>query len=57
LVVVKKDQEEFKKNADFCVEIPDIEDELSPILSGYSSTIVIIQYDHLQRLYVDQPKI
>ena len=33
LIVVTKDQEEFKKIADFCIEIPDNEEELSPLLS------------------------
>lgn len=35
-----KDQEEFKKNADFCMEFPDIEEELSALLSVIPTQIL-----------------
>lgn len=56
LVVVTKDQEEFKKIADFCIEIPDIEDELSPLLSVIPLQLLSYYIAIYRGCNVDQPR-
>jgi len=56
LVVVTKDQEEFKKIADFCIEIPDIEDELSPLLSVIPLQLLSYYIATYRGCNVDQPR-
>jgi len=55
-IFVTKDQEEFKKIADFCIEIPDIEDELSPLLSVIPLQLLSYYIAIYRGCNVDQPR-
>ncbi len=56
VVIVTKEQAEFKKIADFCIEIPDSEEELSPLLSVIPLQLLAYYIAVFRGCNVDQPR-
>jgi len=56
VLIVTKDQAEFKKIADFCIEIPDSEEELSPLLSVIPLQLLAYHIAVFRGCHVDQPR-
>jgi len=56
LAIVTKDEEEIKKNADFCIEIPEVEEELTPLLSVIPLQLLAYYIAVFRGCNVDQPR-
>jgi glucosamine--fructose-6-phosphate aminotransferase (isomerizing) len=56
VAIVTSDQAEFKKIADFCIEIPDSEEELSPLLSVIPLQLLAYYIAVFRGCNVDQPR-
>lgn len=56
VAIVSSDQAEFKKIADFCIEIPDSEEELSPLLSVIPLQLLAYYIAVFRGCNVDQPR-